>query len=100
MAVEDSFGKKNRSVVLCTAGDKEFMASQSRFTYNVLQDECKVRGHSVHDIVISPADTECKDTKVSILSWKVLQNPVGLDNQHQSADTDLNRVPLLTLFEI
>ena len=47
MAVEDINGKMNKSVILYTAGDKEYMATNSKYQYRVLQDDCKVSPQSI-----------------------------------------------------
>lgn len=42
IAVEDSYGKKNRSVILYTSGDQEYTADDNKYTYTVVSDDCKV----------------------------------------------------------
>lgn len=41
VAFEDRFGKKNKSVILYTAGDREYKGSETRLKYKVILDECK-----------------------------------------------------------
>lgn len=52
VAVEDAYGRKNKSVILYTAGDKEYTATDSRFQYSVLQDDCKYAKSSEAQTVI------------------------------------------------
>lgn len=52
VAVEDAAGRKNKSVILYTAGDKEYKATNSRFKYTVLQDDCKYAKSSEAQTVI------------------------------------------------
>ena len=42
VAVEDSAGKKNKSILLYTSGDVEYTAEDRKYQYRVVKDGCKV----------------------------------------------------------
>jgi len=45
VAVEDAEGRKNKSVLLYTAGDLEYKANDRKYKYTVIRDDCKVRSY-------------------------------------------------------
>jgi hypothetical protein len=52
VAVEDSQGRRNKSVILYTAGDKEYTATDGFYQYTVIQDDCKYSKSSEAKTVI------------------------------------------------